>query len=117
MLTRKSTSRLSLSRIAQEEIFGPVAFIVKFREEDEAIELVNSLEYGLANSVFSQDLERCGRVAEQMIAGNSWINAHNVFAYGLPYGGINMSGVGGGVNSPETFYDYLQDRTIARPLG
>ena len=101
----------------KEEIFGPVAFIVKFKEEDEAIELVNSLEYGLANSVFSQDLERCGRVAEQMIAGNSWINAHNVFAYGLPYGGINMSGVGGGVNSPETFYDYLQDRTIARPLG
>jgi len=101
----------------QEEIFGPVAFLVKFKEEEEAIALVNSLEYGLANSVFSQDLSRCDRVAEQMIAGNSWINAHNVFAYGLPYGGINMSGVGGGVNSPETFYDYLQDRTIARPLG
>ncbi|WP_067868454.1 aldehyde dehydrogenase family protein [Neptuniibacter marinus] len=101
----------------KEEIFGPAAFLVKFKTEGEALELVNSLEYGLANSVFSRDIERCNRVAEQMIAGNSWINAHNVFAYGLPYGGINMSGVGGGVNSPETFYDYLRELTIARPLG
>ncbi|KXJ50547.1 MAG: aldehyde dehydrogenase [Neptuniibacter sp. Phe_28] len=101
----------------KEEIFGPAAFLVKFKDEEEALDLVNSLEYGLANSVFSADLARCGRVAEKMIAGNSWINAHNVFAYGLPYGGINMSGVGGGVNSPETFYDYLRDLTIARPLG
>jgi len=52
-----------------------------------------------------------------MIAGNSWINAHNVFAYGLPYGGINLSGFGGGVNSPETFHDYLRPQTIARPLA
>ncbi|WP_415887554.1 aldehyde dehydrogenase family protein [Neptuniibacter sp. QD29_5] len=101
----------------REEIFGPAAYLVKFKDEDEAIELVNSLDYGLANSVFSEDIERCNRVAEQMVGGNSWINAHNVFAYGLPYGGINMSGVGGGVNSPETFYDYLRDLTIARPLG
>lgn len=100
----------------REEIFGPAAYLVKFKDEAQALELVNSLEYGLANSVFSQNLERCNRVAEQMISGNSWINAHNVFAYGLPYGGINKSGVGGGVNCPETFYDYLRDLTIARPL-
>ncbi|MFW1677072.1 aldehyde dehydrogenase family protein [Pontibacter sp. JAM-7] len=100
----------------REEIFGPAAYLVKFSSETEALELVNSLDYGLANSVFSEDLERCNRVAEQMIAGNSWINAHNVFAYGLPYGGINKSGVGGGVNCPETFYDYLRDLTVARPL-
>lgn len=55
-------------------------------------------------------------VAEHVVAGNAWINAHNVFAYGLPYGGINRSGLGGGVNSPATFYDYLRDQTIARPL-
>lgn len=44
------------------------------------------------------------------------INAHNVFAYGLLYGGINRSGMGGGVKRPATFYDYLRDQTIARPL-
>lgn len=42
---------------------------------------------------------------------------HNVFAYGLPYGGVNLSGFGGGVNSPETFVDYLRNQTIARPLA
>jgi len=100
----------------REEIFGPAAYMVKFRDEAEAVELVNRLDYGLANSVWSADLPRANRIAEQLVAGNNWINAHNVFAYGLPYGGVNRSGLGGGVNSPATFYDYLRDQTLARPL-
>ena len=99
-----------------EEVFGPVAFLLKFKQESEAVEIANHSQYGLANSVWSKDLERAGRVAEKLVAGNNWINAHNVFAYGLPYGGVNQSGMGGGVNSPETFYDYLRSQTIARPL-
>jgi acyl-CoA reductase-like NAD-dependent aldehyde dehydrogenase len=101
----------------REEIFGPVAYLLKFQEEGEAISTVNSLRYGLANSVWTTDLVRANRVAEKMVSGNSWINAHNVFAYGLPYGGVNLSGFGGGVNSPETFFDYLRNQTIARPLA
>jgi aldehyde dehydrogenase (NAD+) len=100
----------------REEIFGPSAFLLKFRDETAAVDLVNQLTYGLANSVWSSDLKRAGRVAEKMVAGNGWINAHNVFAYGLPYGGVNLSGLGGGVNSPDTFRDYLRPQTIARPL-
>lgn len=100
-----------------EEIFGPSAFVLKFKEEPEAVRMVNSLAYGLANSVWSADLTRANRVAEQLYAGNNWINAHNVFAYGLPYGGVNQSGNGGGVNSSETLLDYLRSVTIARPLA
>ena len=101
---------------AREEIFGPVAYLAKFESEDEALAMVNSTDYGLANSVWSSDLNRCGRVAEQMCAGNSWINAHNVFPHGVPYGGIGKSGLGGGVNSPETLFDYWRSVSVVRPL-
>ena len=56
------------------------------------------------------------RVAEQMKAGNSWINAHNLFPHGVPYGGIGKSGLGGGVNSPETLFDYWRSVSVVRPL-
>ncbi len=102
---------------AREEIFGPVAYVMPFDNEDEALELVNRSPYGLANSVWSVNLERANRVAEHMIAGNSWINAHNVFAHGIPYGGCNLSGCGGGVLGPDTLSDYLRPQSIVRPLA
>jgi acyl-CoA reductase-like NAD-dependent aldehyde dehydrogenase len=101
----------------REEIFGPVAYLVSFRDEDAAVEMVNRSNYGLANSVWSGNLERANRVAEAMVAGNSWINAHNVFPHGVPYAGCNLSGMGGGVNSPETLMDYLRPQSVVRPLG
>jgi aldehyde dehydrogenase (NAD+) len=102
---------------AREEIFGPVAYVMTFSDEDTAVQLVNRSNYGLANSVWSNDLNRANRVAEQMVAGNSWINAHNLFAHGMPYGSCNLSGYGGGVLGPETFSDYLRNQTVARPLA
>jgi aldehyde dehydrogenase (NAD+) len=102
---------------AREEIFGPVAYVMTFRDEDKAVDLVNSSSYGLANSVWSTNLDRATRVAEHLVAGNSWINAHNLFAHGMPYGGCNLSGCGGGVLGPETLSDYLRNQTVARPLG
>jgi acyl-CoA reductase-like NAD-dependent aldehyde dehydrogenase len=101
---------------AREEIFGPVAYLAKFESEDEALKMVNSTDYGLANSVWSSDLGRAARIAEQMRAGNSWINAHNLFPHGVPYGGIGKSGLGGGVNSPETLFDYWRSVSVVRPL-
>src|SRR5580658_1493517 len=101
---------------AREEIFGPVAYVMPFRKEEEAIALVNRSRYGLANSVWSGNLARANRVAARLVAGNSWINAHNLFAHGIPYGGCNLSGLGGGVLGPETLLDYLRPQSVVRPL-
>jgi len=101
---------------AKEEIFGPVAYLMKFRTEDEAVELVNRSPYGLANSVWTTDLARARRVAEAMVAGNGWINGHNLFSHGVPYAGCNLSGLGGGVMGPDTLFDYLRPQSILRPL-
>jgi aldehyde dehydrogenase (NAD+) len=100
----------------REEIFGPVAYVVPFRDEAEAVDLANRSAYGLANSVWSKDLRRASRVAEAMVAGNSWINAHNVFPHGVPYAGCNLSGCGGGVLGPDTYLDYLRPQSIVRPI-
>ena len=98
------------------EIFGPVAYLARFEKEDQAIQMVNGTDYGLANSVWSSDLDRAYRVADAMNAANSWINAHNVFPHGVPYAGINKSGMGGGVLSIETLFDYWRSLSVVRPL-
>jgi aldehyde dehydrogenase (NAD+) len=99
---------------AREEIFGPAAYIIKFSSDAEAITLVNSSRYGLANSVWSSDLARATRISEALVAGNCWINTHNLFVQGLPYGGTNLSGLGGGVLGPDSLTDYLRPQSIAR---
>jgi len=102
---------------AREEIFGPVAYVMKFRDEDEGVEMVNRSPYGLANSVWSADIDRANRVAEALVAGSSWINAHNLFPHGVPYAGCNLSGMGGGVMGPDTLFDYLRPQSVVRPLA
>ncbi|NLS91763.1 MAG: aldehyde dehydrogenase [Planctomycetaceae bacterium] len=107
----------SLNNVAaREEIFGPVAYLTSFRDEDQAVAMVNDTDYGLANSVWTTDPARASRVAEAMVAGNSWINAHNLFPHGVPYGGVNKSGMGGGVLSVDTLMDYYRSTSVVRPL-
>ena len=101
---------------AREEIFGPVAYLTSFTDEEQAIRLANQTNYGLANSVWTADLKRAYRVAEALLAGNSWINAHNVFPHGVPYAGVNQSGMGGGVLSVQTLFDYWRSLSVVRPL-
>ena len=102
---------------ASEEIFGPAAFLLPFKSEEEAVELVNRSSYGLGNSVWTRDIARASRVAEALVAGTSWINCHNAVVLGVPYGGCNLSGMGGGVLGADAYFDYLRPQSIIRPIA
>ncbi|AEF81908.1 aldehyde dehydrogenase family protein [Leadbettera azotonutricia] len=81
-------------RVAQEEIFGPVAVITKFKTEEEAIRLANDSQYGLAGGVWTQDINRGIRVARAVETGRMWINMYNAVPAGAPFGGYKKSGIG-----------------------
>jgi betaine-aldehyde dehydrogenase len=81
-------------RIVQEEIFGPVLVVQKFRTEQEAIRLANSTKYGLAGAVFTSDGARAQRVIRKMRAGITWINTYHPTFNEAPWGGYKMSGIG-----------------------
>ncbi|KAM6495245.1 aldehyde dehydrogenase [Amanita muscaria] len=81
-------------KIVREEIFGPVAVIIKFKDEAEVIELANNTTYGLACSVLSQNIGRAHRVAHAIEAGTIWVNMTLGINPGVPFGGYKMSGIG-----------------------
>ena len=81
-------------RLAQEEIFGPVLAVIRFGAEDEALRIANGVGYGLTASVFTRDLARAHRFAEEVEAGYVWINDSSSHILGAPFGGVKDSGVG-----------------------
>lgn len=82
------------ARIAHEEVFGPVVCCLLFRDEDEALALANSTEFGLAASVWSRELARAHRVAHRLEARIVWLNDHHRIDPSSPWGGFEASGVG-----------------------
>jgi aminomuconate-semialdehyde/2-hydroxymuconate-6-semialdehyde dehydrogenase len=81
-------------RVNREEIFGPVVTITPFDNEEEVIGYANDNEYGLASSVWTQNLNRAHRVAEQIHTGTVWVNCWLVRDLRVPFGGMKQSGVG-----------------------
>ena len=81
-------------RVAKEEIFGPVACIIKFKSEDEVIEMTNDSEYGLGGAVFTNDINRAVRISRAIETGRVWINTYNAIPEGAPFGGYKKSGIG-----------------------
>ncbi|AJA48446.1 putative aldehyde dehydrogenase AldA [Clostridium pasteurianum DSM 525 = ATCC 6013] len=81
-------------RIAQEEIFGPVATVIKFKDEAEVIRLANESEYGLGGAVWTTNINRALRVAKAVETGRMWVNTYNQLPAGAPFGGYKKSGIG-----------------------
>jgi 5-carboxymethyl-2-hydroxymuconic-semialdehyde dehydrogenase len=103
-------------RIAQEEIFGPVACLIPFSDEADAIAKSNDIAYGLSSYVWTENLGRAHRVAAGIEAGMCFVNSQNVRDLRQPFGGTKASGTGreGGTWSYEVF---LEPKNIAVSLG
>jgi aminomuconate-semialdehyde/2-hydroxymuconate-6-semialdehyde dehydrogenase len=101
-------------RTNQEEIFGPVATLIPFATEDEALSIANSTTYGLSASVWTQNAERARRVASRIESGMVWINCWNVRDLDTPFGGMKKSGMGreGKWRAMEFFTD---EKTVTAP--
>jgi aldehyde dehydrogenase (NAD+) len=81
-------------RIAQEEIFGPVLVAIRFKTEEEAIEIANQTSYGLAAGLWTSDLSRGHRVASKLDAGMVFVNRYGCYDFASPFGGFKQSGWG-----------------------
>ncbi len=81
-------------RVAQEEIFGPVAVFIKFKTEEEVIDMANDSEYGLGGAVWTKDINRALRVARGIETGRMWVNNYNNLPAHAPFGGYKESGIG-----------------------
>ena len=81
-------------RVAQEEIFGPVLTAITFKDEDEALEIANGVQYGLTGYVWTNDLTRALRFTSKLEAGMIWVNSENVRHLPTPFGGVKASGIG-----------------------
>lgn len=82
------------SRIAQEEIFGPVLAVMPFDTAEQALTIAHDTRYGLAAGVWTRDLARGLSFARALRAGTVWVNAYNLYDPGLPFGGFGESGIG-----------------------
>ena len=102
--------------IAREEVFGPVLSILKFSQDDEAIEIANSTEYGLVSGVFTTDLDRANRAAQKLRAGQVFVNEWYAGGVETPFGGYGKSGYGR-EKGREALWNYVQTKNIAMKIG
>jgi aldehyde dehydrogenase (NAD+) len=101
--------------IAQEEIFGPVMSILKFRDMDDLVERANKTMYGLAAGVWTRDIGKAHAIAEGIRAGTVWVNCYDVFDAAAPFGGFKQSGIGR-ENGEYGLQQYTEVKTVTVQL-
>ncbi|WP_460800883.1 aldehyde dehydrogenase family protein [Microbacterium sp. GXF6406] len=102
--------------IAQEEVFGPVGVVIPFETEEEAIEIANDSDYGLAGALWTQDLDRAHRVAREIESGQVYINTYLGPTIELPFGGHKLSGYGR-EKGFEALLNYTHTKAVAIELA
>ncbi len=110
------TGARSDMRIAQEEIFGPVLTVIPFKDEADALKIANSVRYGLAGYIWTNNSARALRLADELEGGMIWINSENVRHLPTPFGGVKASGIGrdGGDYS---FDFYMETKLVSLAKG
>jgi acyl-CoA reductase-like NAD-dependent aldehyde dehydrogenase len=99
-------------RIAQEEIFGPVVALVPFEDEADAVRIANGTIYGLAAGIWTRDVARAHRVAEELHAGTVWINTYHQYDSASPFGGYRQSGFGRDLGWEAALEKYTQVKSV-----
>lgn len=98
-------------RIAQEEVFGPVLSVIRFRDEDEAVAIANGTRFGLAAGVWTESLRRAVSLSKRLAAGTVWVNTYRSTSYTTPFGGYKASGLGR-ENGIDAIREYLQTKSV-----
>ena len=98
-------------RIAQEEVFGPVLSIIRFKDEKEAIQIGNDILFGLAAGVWTSDIGRALRMADKLKAGTVWVNTYRAVSYMSPFGGYKRSGQGR-ESGQECIKEFLETKSV-----
>jgi len=98
-------------RIAQEEVFGPVLSVIRFRDEEDALRIANDVRFGLAAAVWTKDIGRAIRMSEKLQAGTVWVNTYRAVSFMAPFGGYKDSGLGR-ENGIDAVREYLQTKSV-----